>query len=284
MNLPLGIYVAAVVVAALLSDRFARRSPRAARWTLGAVGVGFVAQLVVEFAPEPVANAVGWSEVALVATAYPHLAAALWATARHVTSDPRVRRRITGWGIPLLGVASLGSAFPVPPLRLHRDWVDAHGVVRQTHPSSCAAASAATLLRRLEVDPDATEAELAEDCLTHPWRGTRLLGLYRGLALRLPGRTLRFERPPLRELPAHSVIFVGLSRERVRDPELYALLRDRCGWLEDQSHAVVFCGYDPGGPDEDALVARICDPRTGYERWGTSHFDVLWDGRALVVR
>src|SRR5258706_16390055 len=94
-------------------------------------------------------------------------------------------------------LAGTGVPGRAPPPLERPGRVGPDGVVRQTEDSSCAPAAAATLLRALGLEPDATEADLARDCLTNPRRGTSDLGLFRGLARHAQGRAVRFTTPGL---------------------------------------------------------------------------------------
>ena len=159
--------------------------------------------------------------------------------------------------------------------------------MRQSETSSCAPAAAATLLRTLNVAPTVTEAELAKHCYTDPLLGTSDLGLYRGMRLSAPDHLVRFrsrDLASLKTLQQPCIVFVGLDRDRVGDPELFAFLRDKCNWTEGESHAVVCFGFGRDARDGNSWdVAVIGDPSYGVERWGLEHFAVLWDGTTLEI-
>jgi hypothetical protein len=262
-----------------------RGKPRRARAVVGGTVLLLLPlQLLLVKFPWPLANATGWADVIFFAEIYPELAA-LAGTAALLAQETRGARVRTGVltaalaGVALVALSPLqAAAESFPPAR-----VDPSGVVRQTRPSSCGAAAAATLLRAEGLAPQASEAELAALCLTDAQAGTRDLGLFRGLSLSAPGRPVRFSQPGLEGLRARSgaaVIFVGLSADRA-DPALYQVLRDECGWAVGVVHAVVCYGFEPGRPGEDVEVALIGDPRYGYERWGVTHFKALWTGQVL---
>lgn len=59
--------------------------------------------------------------------------------------------------------------------------VDADGVVRQSTGYTCGPAACATLLRRMGVDAEATERQLAPLCITRRWDGASMLGMAAGL-------------------------------------------------------------------------------------------------------
>jgi len=264
--------------------------PRAARATAGAIVVVlFPLQLAVVRWPGPLANAVGWADLVFFAELYVQLAAAL-AVAGVLGQRPgsAARWRTGALGVALVVLAASATRWSggAPP-RFRTAWVDDDGVVRQTDASSCAAAAAATLLRRLEVDSQASEARLAALCLTDPGAGTRDLGLFRGLRLAAPGRSVRFGRADLaglegREAPC--ILFVGLERANAPSEALFRVLWEQGGWTPGEYHAVVWLGFDRGRAREEDRVAVIADPRSGLERWGLSHFRVLWQGRYVEVR
>lgn len=264
-----------------------RRRPRVARGVaLGALVVGVPLQLALLRWPHVLALS-GWADVVLWSELWVHLALVLGLSGTLAQPAGGARTRTAVLGAALLTVAALATTWPpLTPPALGPGRVDPQGVVRQTAGSSCAAAAAATLLRRLGVDPQASERTLAARCLTDPRRGTRDLGLYRGLRLSAPGRAVRFAHPDLaglRALARPCLVFVGLRPGCTPDPHLYALLRDRCGWSEGELHAVVFRGFAPGGGGEEPEVALIDDPRCGFERWGRSHFAALYAGQALLL-
>ncbi|MGE0710503.1 MAG: hypothetical protein AB7N76_18130 [Planctomycetota bacterium] len=258
-----------------------------------AIALALLALLALELAlrliPERVANALPHPELALLCDLSPQLALALLAFALRSERARATRLRIGLLGSALVACAVWGHELPYLPSRapLGPAQVDARGpqaVVRQSTPHSCAAAAAATLLRARGLEPDASEAELARDCLTDARRGTTPLGLLRGLSRHAPGRRVRYLWPSEEELGALGpcVLHVGLS-DQVRDPELRRVLRDQCGWPEGVVHAVVCFGFAAGGAGEEPRVALIGDPRLGYERWGLSHLRALWHGAALVI-
>lgn len=282
--------IAHALVLALLGAgavRIGRGRPRAAR-ALAAVTllVGVPAQLAALRWPWLLALS-GWPDVVLWSELWVHLALVLAISATLAQPAGGARRRTAALALVLLGVAVWATTWPplgTPALGPSR--VDPDGVVRQTSGSSCAAAAAATLLRRLEIDPAASEAGLAALCLTDPRRGTRDLGLYRGLRLAAPGRSVRFTAPDpdaLRTRARACLVFVGLRPGCTADPALYALLRDRCGWTEGELHAVVLERIEPGRAGEPDTVAVVDDPRCGRERWDLAHFQALYTGQALEV-
>lgn len=256
-----------------------RRRPAGARRLLGAgLLVGLPLQLVVARWPWLLART-GWPDVVFVSELFVPLAL-LVATSAALAQERRAARvRTLLLAVPLVGAAWAATTLPLraPDLRA----LDAPprvkaGVVLQSAPSSCAAAAAATLLRALGVDPQATERDLAVACLTRPDRGTRDLGLFRGLARACPGRRVRFVAPArVEDLRAPCLVFCGLDPARVQEP-LRAVLRDQAGWTEGVSHAVVLFAAH-------ADTVELGDPRFGRERWPRAHFDALWSGRALVV-
>lgn len=289
------VHVIIIIFAVGIAWQVSRR-PRGGKALAAAVVlIGLPLQAWFLLRPWSVANLLGWADLVFFSELYLPLAAILVTAGVRVQPERSARLRTVGLGALLLLVAGLGGRVPWRPrptgLEDRAAWLQPAGpqrpwtVVRQTAPSSCGAAAAATLLRARGIDPAASEADLARRCLTDPRQGTSDLGLYRGLARSAPGRTVRFQRPALDELErrAPCLIFVGLT-EQVTDPVLFAELRDRCNWDPGVLHAVVLFGFAPGRPHEGARVALIGDPRAGYERWGWTHFVALWQGLTLEIR
>lgn len=286
--MPWTYLVLRVVWTALLIGVVVAVARRRRRVAVGIAGVTVAVLLPLQLLalrfPWVVADLTGWADVVFFAELYPELAA-LAGTAALLGQRERGARIRTGVLTAALGGVAVYALAPLaPPAEAFPPGrVDADGVVRQTRPSSCAAAAAATLLRAEGIDPQASEAALAELCLTDPRAGTRDLGLFRGLARAAPERRVRFTQPGLDGLRARgrpAVIFVGASRDRA-DDALYRVLVDECGWAAGVEHAVVCYGLEPGRPGEDVEVALIGDPRYGFERWGITHFRALWTGLAL---
>lgn len=278
------------LAAGLVTLAVARRRRRVAlAIAVAALALGVPLQLVVRGRPHLLAQATCWPDVIHFAAAWLQLAVVLAVAAvlAQPTEPRAVRWRTGALGAVAVAAALFAMPWRRPPVeRLGRPYVDADGIVRQTLPTTCGAAAAATLLRALRVEPDASEGELARRCLTDPRLGTTELGLFRGLAVSAPGREVRYrslDLDGLRRLGQPAVILVNLERGRVADPELYRLLRDECGWIEDVPHAVVWYGTERGRPGEQPEVARIGDPRNGLERWGMNHFEALWTGLVLTV-
>lgn len=200
--------------------------------------------------------------------------------------------KVTGWAL-IAGVAIVAAvhltrqastpAFDPGPYPAAQ--VDENGIVRQTTRMSCAPAAAATLLRKLGVDTQASEAQLAALCRTHPQAGTPDPDLRAGIeeAAGRPALLVRHTLAQLRARTEPCIVFVSLDRERAGSDTLYRLLRDECGWPEGEAHAVVFLGLEPGEDGEEQEVAVVGDPRTGLERWGITHFTALWDRRLIEV-
>lgn len=130
------------------------------------------------------------------------------------------------------------------------------GVVLQTNPSTCAAASAANIARYYGIP--ATEAEMVER-LNTTWDGTApsqiVYGL-RGLGLaadkvRIPDRDLAAV-----QAPAVLLVYVG------EDPD---------------AHAVAYMG-------RRGELFEIWDPASGRKLWSPEEVRVRWGGRAIEVR
>jgi hypothetical protein len=276
--MPVAFLVLHALLAALAVALPLLLARRARALLVAGLALGLPAQLAVARWPSVLA-VTGWSDALFVSELY--LQFALWIATSAIVAQPpgRPRRRTAALALVLVVAGARATSLPLrapPPLTGPARVKD--GVVLQSAPSSCAAAAAATLLRALSIDPDATEADLARLCLTRPDRGTSDLGLFRGVARSAPGRRVRFARPGLdglRRLGRPAIIGVGLDPARVDEP-LRSVLRDECGWDEGVAHAVVLFALEG-----DAAV--VGDPRIGRERWSLTHFVALWDGSALVI-
>ena len=144
----------------------------------------------------------------------------------------------------------------------------------QTHPSTCAPAAAATLLRSAGVPGD--ERTLAETCLTSS-AGTEPLGLFRGLAIasdrhlcrprvasRDPNQWRRRDQLPNVALVRFSESPVSGSLPRFLGPR-------------DEGHAIVVCDRDAKGN------WVIEDPAFGRTTWTDPQFRKRFTGDAIYL-
>lgn len=158
-----------------------------------------------------------------------------------------------------------------PPENIENRWIG--DVCVQSSFSSCGAAAAATLLHAAGID--ASEAEMAELCLTRP-AGTSLHGLYRGLKLKTAGTQWRVDivmtRDGLRASESPVLLNVWLPR---RGADLDPRHERDWGWTPGRSHSVVLLGFRP-----DAKI-DVADPNVGREQWFEAALDVLWHGQGL---
>jgi hypothetical protein len=270
----------------------ARRSRRAGLvWVGAVVGGGVVAQLAMIVFGRSVANALGWADLFFFHKFMLHIAGVVLVAVPIVQETRATRIRASVLALLLFGLALYASRdvlwAPGPLADQRVDTVPgAPTLVRQTETSTCAPAAAATLLRALGLDDDASERELAALSFTHPTQGTSDLGLYRGLRLAAPGRRVRFGSRTLAELRAAApcMVFVSLERARVPDQKTFEFMRDQCNWNEGEVHAVVCFGFGRDSRDGEARdVAVIGDPNYGVERWSLDHFEYLWDGTTVEV-
>jgi hypothetical protein len=167
---------------------------------------------------------------------------------------------------------SYGFLLGAPP-PLDNRWKN--GVCRQTSLASCSPAAAATLLRACGIE--ATEAEMADLCLTRP-AGTAMLGLYRGLKLKTSGTGLAVEAfsgdiEALRAEPGPVILSVRLDRR----PGIDSRYEQVWGWAPGVSHTVVFFGFRPDGKVD------VGDPAVGREAWRVQDLQVLWHGKGLRI-
>lgn len=184
-----------------------------------------------------------------------------------------VRRMIPG--IAILGLSGVSLVWPVlgSAPECSERWNG--NTCLQTTPVTCSAASAATLLTAHNID--ATEQEMARLCLTRD-SGTPWMGLYRGLSLKTHGTPWRVEivRTDVNSLrqstaPA-SILIAELQSEEDDDSQL----REACGWIPGQSHAVVYYHF------ATSKTLRMGDPTMGPELWRQSDLETLWSG--VVIR
>jgi len=182
----------------------------------------------------------------------------------------------------VLGLAAsvplLRLFFGAPPLTRVTGW--RNGVCLQTSPSSCSAASAATLLHAFGID--ATEPEMAEICLTRE-DGTSMLGVYRGLCRKTERTDLRVNViahgsiAELRRIVAQTPILLSVGLDRWPSPDIDPRYQRDWGWVPGMHHAVVLFGILPDGRLD------VGDPSVGREKWRATSLDVLWHGQALYL-
>lgn len=148
-------------------------------------------------------------------------------------------------------------------------------VCRQTNPSTCSAAAAATLLKRHGITT--SEAEMIDLCFTRK-DGTSVGGLVHGLNVKakLVGKTVKVASLKLEDLksPAHlpAILIVSLQQEVAdREPRY----EEQWGWTVEFSHAIVLFGFTSEGNP------IIGDPSVGKEVWGIKGLEELWTGKAV---
>lgn len=170
---------------------------------------------------------------------------------------------------PLLSPAS------VAPAGLWKD-----GICLQSHPSTCAAASAVTLLQCHGIATD--ERSMLDACLTSR-NGTVPLGLFRGLSLHATRRghkALVASREPdqwatLGQLPNVALLrFDGLPGTRSAD----RLLGPLADGPRSEGHAVVVLGRTA---DQGWLIG---DPAVGLVRWSDEDFRSYFSGDAVFLK
>jgi hypothetical protein len=127
-----------------------------------------------------------------------------------------------------------------------------NGVVRQSIGYTCGAAACATLLRRLKIDPPATEPEMAVLCGTRRFDGTSTLGMAMGIKARAAplGWRVRIMEPDWQE-------FV-----RLRKPLACSMS------INGSPHAVVALTVDPvkGVEIADPLGLLLWVPEDEFKR------------------
>jgi predicted double-glycine peptidase len=150
-------------------------------------------------------------------------------------------------------------------------------VCRQTHPATCSAAAAATLLQYHGIA--AVEGELIMTCFTRK-DGTSLGGLLRGLDM--------LARPQGWKVQVATVMLEDLKKKEFQPAILLVHLRpevaakepryeNQWGWAIGQSHAVVLLGFTQEGQP------IIGDPSVGREVWSSQGLAELWTGTAVSL-
>lgn len=146
-------------------------------------------------------------------------------------------------------------------------------VCRQTNPSTCSAAAAATLLRHHGIK--ATEAEMIDLCFTRR-DGTSLGGLARGLRVKAPDKSVKMGSLTLTDLRERiqkpTILIVGLTAEAAEREPRY---ERQWGWAVGLRHAVVCFGFTQDGNP------IIGDPSVGREVWSERGLMDLWTGTAV---
>lgn len=215
----------------------------------------------------PVADLIVWGDWLLPVAGL--LAGLAWSA----TSSPRWQKGVV---VASLLAASLYCSFgwalrPLP--RCHNLWQG--DICMQTTPSTCSAASAATLLRNYGIP--ASEAEMADLCLTRN-NGTSLHGLYRGLSLKT--RHMGFEVDPfhgdlheLRRRTERGPVLLRVSLTFDADPEGW--YTTELGWKPGVAHTVVCYRF----VDEETVL--IGDPVGGLEQWSLKDLVILWHGTGI---
>jgi predicted double-glycine peptidase len=145
---------------------------------------------------------------------------------------------------------------------LRRPRVDRNGVVRQSTNYTCAAAACATLLRRLDVEPDASERELAPICGTRRNDGAPSLGMAVALnSIAAPkGWNVRLMMPDWDELC------------RMKMPVVVSVK-----YSAKRNHALVVCDVNP---KRGVLVA---DPSHGLYWESAETFKRKFNHEAVAV-
>ena len=175
--------------------------------------------------------------------------------------------------LALLGFQrSFWHVFRPPPVLSAPNWRD--GICRQSTPSTCSAAAAATALHALGIT--VTEAEMANLCRTTAG-GTSAVGLYRGLTLKTRGT--RFELHLYRSVEdfwnrstGPAVVNLRYVADDSGNP-LFRLLGGRPG----DGHSVVVLSRS-----EDGRLT-IGDPLSGLQTWTPDELRSMWRGPAYAL-
>lgn len=157
-------------------------------------------------------------------------------------------------------------------------WRD--GVCLQSHPSTCAPAAAATLLRSAGID--ATEQMLLKPCLTSEF-GTEPLGLFRGLAVLSETRSVKpnvVTADPLFWQSGDQLPNISLVRfeEAASATQAGLIPRNLFAGPRGEGHAIVVLGRDPRGN------WIILDPAFGRTLWSDETFRGRFTGDAISMK
>jgi hypothetical protein len=212
-----------------------------------------------------------FSNMIVFADPNPELGSVLAGVALALMPGAMARRMVLAF--PLLCLCFWESFAPLlqkpPVLQNH----SSNGVFVQTSQSSCAAASAATLLTAYGIKT--TEPEMAKLCLTNV-NGTSIRGLYRGLKLKTDSTPWQVEEfsgdlDSLAKRKAPVILTVQLKPGPGVDPRFQ---RD-WGWAPNVPHSVVMLRSLGGGQFE------MADPSVGREIWDKRALETLWHGQGI---
>jgi len=192
------------------------------------------------------------------------------------------RRTVLMVGMVIGGIWSVMYFIPQKPPECGNEWdPPIHpdipwSVCRQTHPTTCSAASSATILTALGIPT--TEQEMARLCLTR--NGTTWLGLYHGLATKLLGTNYRAEffesdLATVQEVAKRHPVLLCCQLD-VKTAKRHPHLSSEDGWIPGLAHSVVYFGVFDG-------QHIIGDPSRGYEAWTASYLEELWTGQGLRI-
>jgi len=236
------------------------------------------------------ANLVSHSSVVLLANFTPILVALFAGFACNSLNLQNRTRPFAVTALSLVAVVCLLSPVIRPalaPPEVNPDGEIKGFVVLQSHESTCAPASAATLLRLHGIE--ASEKELVGSCLTSEF-GTEALGLYRGIKLgcldqncdaRIAGND------PYRWAAQGQLPNVALVRFASDEYEQGIVVgeptygRSEPSWFsgnrsDEDGHAVVLLDYKNG-------KWKVADPAIGTVTWSDAEFRARFTGDAIYI-
>ncbi len=191
----------------------------------------------------------------------------------------RPKRQVRLAGLGMLSVAFLVAPIMRPLIRPVVSDETARmddGVCLQSHPATCAAAAAATILQHHRIA--VTERQMIAACLTS-CNGTEPLGLFRGLRSQTATRALR---PQLASTEAATwqslnqfplIALISFGRENESDVTSLQWILGRQG----EGHAIVVFGISENG---DYLIG---DPAFGRTVWDEGTFQRRFSGHAIYL-
>ena len=226
----------------------------------------------------PVSEALVWCNLAPVLMGF---SAGCFASLEQVSSRSRI---LATTAFSTLGILFLTLPFIRPmmwPASVEPTASSTGQLFLQTHESSCAAASAATLLKMHGIEE--TEQSMVRKCLTSN-QGTEALGLFRGLkhATRASNKSVRIgsSNPSdwMRKSQLPNISLVNFDENEFATDARCRLTRPArfLGLSDSQGHAVVVVDRHEGS-------WLIGDPAVGMVVWSDEEFNNRFTGDSIFL-
>lgn len=233
------------------------------------------------------ANAIPFAAVVLWSNLTPVLLAFAAGVACNTSSLKKSKRLVTVSLTSLAFfylIAPLARPIVFPPTIAAGGKFNGH-ICLQSHESTCAPASAVTLLRMNGID--ATEKEMVKACLTCE-QGTEALGLYRGLQIAANGNSqtakLAARDPESWQVSGQlpNVALVNFPRDEfgpINSTDQASPVQSPFRFLgtgREDGHAVVVIGFERGN-------WIIADPAIGMVKWSPEELRSRFTGDAIYL-